>query len=149
MAPTGSPPRTGARPTGRRLAIIVGQAVTLRCVPDGRLPLRYVTQASRRLCDAADVSLPPRLVALEKLADEIRMLLAATPTAMIAAPPHIPPGLMARIEEYNSDRQKFIAEFDQAVRAASSAHGLSRSGSTRILRNRSHASQSRIQNSTA
>jgi hypothetical protein len=62
----------------------------------------------------------PRLVALEKLADEIRMLLAATPTAMIAAPPHIPPGLMARIEEYNRDRRKFIEEFEQAVRVAGS-----------------------------
>ena len=62
----------------------------------------------------------PRLVELEKLAEEIRVALAATPAAMIAAPPHIPPGLMKRIEAYNSDRRKFIAEFEQAIQVASS-----------------------------
>jgi hypothetical protein len=76
-------------------------------------------ERSRVFSDLADTQWP-RLVELEKLAEEIRVGLAATPAAMIAAPPHIPPGLMARIEAYNRDRKKFIAEFDQAVQAAAS-----------------------------
>ena len=62
----------------------------------------------------------PRLIELEKLAEEIRLLLAETPTVALSAPPHIPPGLMARIQEYNHDRGKFIQEFEQTMRTASS-----------------------------
>ena len=62
----------------------------------------------------------PRLMELEKLAEEIRLALAETPAATLAAPPHIPPGLMKRIQEYNHDRWKFIQEFEQVMRVASS-----------------------------
>jgi hypothetical protein len=62
----------------------------------------------------------PRLIELEKLAEEIRVSLAETPAVTLAAPPHIPPGLMARIKEYNRDRGKFIQEFEQTMRTASS-----------------------------
>ena len=62
----------------------------------------------------------PRLMELEKLAEEIRQSLAETPAATLAAPPHIPPGLLTRIQEYNHDRRKFIQEFDQVMRVASS-----------------------------
>jgi hypothetical protein len=47
----------------------------------------------------------PRLVELEKLAEEIREELGSAPPATLTAPPHIPPGLLARIEDYNRDRR--------------------------------------------
>jgi hypothetical protein len=60
----------------------------------------------------------PRIVELEKLADEIRHDMATLPVPVLAAAPHIPASLMTRIEDYNRDRQKFIDEFEQTMRAA-------------------------------
>lgn len=62
----------------------------------------------------------PRFAELEKLAEEIRIGLAALPAARLAAPPHIPPGLMRRIEDYQRDRKKFVEEFAQTLQVASS-----------------------------
>jgi hypothetical protein len=61
----------------------------------------------------------PRLVELEKLAEQIRLAMAAMPPARIAAPPHIPKSLLDRIEIYNRDRRKFIEEFEHAKYVAS------------------------------
>jgi hypothetical protein len=61
----------------------------------------------------------PRLVELERQAEEIRVAIAAMPPTRIAAPPHIPGPLMERIEEYNRDRRRFMDEFEQAIYMAS------------------------------
>jgi hypothetical protein len=60
----------------------------------------------------------PRLVELEKLAEEIRVGFASAPRAPLKPPPHIPPGLLERIDAYNRDRKKFIDDFEQALRVA-------------------------------
>lgn len=60
----------------------------------------------------------PRFAPLEALAEEIRVALAALPVPRLAAPPHVPPALLARINQYMSDRQEFIQDFNQALKAA-------------------------------
>ncbi len=60
----------------------------------------------------------PRFAPLEALAEEIRVALAALPVPRLAAPPHVPPALLARIKQYMSDRQTFIHDFNQALKAA-------------------------------
>ena len=60
----------------------------------------------------------PRFAPLEALAEEIRIGLAAIPAPRLAAPPHVPPPLLARIKKYMTDRQAFINDFNQAIKAA-------------------------------
>lgn len=60
----------------------------------------------------------PLLGELEKLAEEIRVDLAALPRERLVSPPYVPASLMEEIRSYQSDRQKFIDEFDQAMRVA-------------------------------
>lgn len=56
-----------------------------------------------------------RLIELEKQAEEIRVSMATVQPAALAAAPHIPPGLLARIELYNRERGKYIQEFEEAL----------------------------------
>lgn len=60
----------------------------------------------------------PRFAPLEALAEEIRIGLAALPVPRLSAPPHVPPPLLARIDKYMADRQAFIRDFNQAMKAA-------------------------------
>jgi len=87
-----------------REAVIAGDKLT----PEERL------QAFSTLAE----SQWPRLAPLEALAEEIRVALAALPVPRLAAPPHVPPALLARIKQYMSDRQAFIRDFNQAQKAA-------------------------------
>jgi hypothetical protein len=57
---------------------------------------------------------------VEKLAEEIRIELAAMPRRTLAAAPHIPSTLMERIEDYNRDRRRYLDEYEQTMRAANS-----------------------------
>lgn len=64
----------------------------------------------------------PQLGELEKLADEIRTLLAARfAVAAPAPPPWIPPGFLATIRAYNEDRDDYFADLRGEIERAVSA----------------------------
>lgn len=60
----------------------------------------------------------PRLAEHEKLAEEIRVDLAALPMLRLASPPYIPPSLITRIDTYRAQRQKIFDELQQALDVA-------------------------------
>lgn len=66
----------------------------------------------------------PRLVELEKLADEVRAAMAVIPPQPLRLGPSIPAELKERIAAYERDRRKLIADFEQTLRTAMDLHRL-------------------------
>lgn len=64
----------------------------------------------------------PKLVELEKLADQIRAAMAVIPPAPLRAGPQIPAELTEQIKSYERDRRKFMDDFEQTLRVAMDIH---------------------------